>query len=281
MPGWPGYLVVASQDLAEPLRHAPEQVVADDVSQHVVHAPEVVEVHEQHGQSMAVCLRGLYRLLEAVEEAGAVRQPCESVLLRQFGDAAIGARPLFAQCQRQLPYFVGMKRLLQVEELVGRRDSPADVGRVHVGVGGADDDLHLLVDLADLLCRPDAVGTGRHAHVEECHGEGSFRSAGFPNRCYGCFCAVAVDGLEWLMRGRHASHECGIAASHEQARPQLVECCAVAAGRSGVQHLSVCVEHWLLVVDDQHSNLFPCVQCHLQPQAALADAADRCSGTVT
>ena len=169
--GRPGDLVVAPQDLAEPLRHAPEQVVADDVSEHVVHAPEVVEVHVQHRERMAVRLRGLHRLLQAVEEAGAVRQPGESVLLRQFRDAAIGARALFAECQRQLPHFVGMKRLLQVEELVGRRDSLADVGWVHVGVGGADDDLHLLVDLADPLCCPDAVGTGRHAHVEECHGE--------------------------------------------------------------------------------------------------------------
>ena len=79
---------------------------------------------------MAVRLRGLHRLLEAVDEARAVWQSRESVLLRQLGDAAIGARPLLAQRQRQLPHLVGMKRLLQVEELVGRRDSPADVGRV-------------------------------------------------------------------------------------------------------------------------------------------------------
>ena len=120
-----------------------------------------------------------------------------------------------------------------------------------------------------------------HAHVEECHGERAFGGAGFPDRGDRRLGAVAEDGLERLMRGRYASHERGIAAGHEQPRPQLVECSAVAAGRRGIQHLPVCVEHWLLVVNDQYANLFACVKCHLQSQAALAVAADRCSGTVT
>ena len=102
------------------------------------------------------------------------------------------AGALFTECQRQLAHFVGMKRLLQVEQLVGRRDSCADIGWVHVGVGSADDDLHLLVNLADPLCCPDAVGTGRHAHVEERHGKRALPGAGFTNRGYGRFRPVAV-----------------------------------------------------------------------------------------
>ena len=100
----------------------------------------------------AGALRGLDHLLQLEEERTSIRQAGQAIVVRQLPESILHAPLATTQCQRQLPHFVGMKRLLQVEELVGGRDSPADVGRVHVGVGGADDDLHLLVDLADPAC---------------------------------------------------------------------------------------------------------------------------------
>ena len=128
---------------------------------------------------------------------------------------------------------------------------------VHVGVGGTDDDLNLRVKLAYLLCGPDAIRARWHAHVEKRNGEWALRGAGFPNGGNGRFSATAEDGLEGLLRRRHAPHQCGIGADHEQAGPQLVERSPIAGGCRGVQHLSISVEHRLLVVNDQHANLCP------------------------
>ncbi len=55
--------------------------------------------------------------------------------------ALLGARALLAERERELAHFVRMKRLLQVEQLVRRRDAPADLCRVDVGIRRADHDL--------------------------------------------------------------------------------------------------------------------------------------------
>ena len=49
-----------------------------------------------------------------------------------------------------------------------------------VGVGRADDDLHLGVDLPEPLDRLHAVPSGRHAHIDKSHGIGlaGFKRAG-------------------------------------------------------------------------------------------------------
>src|SRR5687767_14672582 len=61
-----------------------------------------------------------------------------------------------------------MKRLLQIEQLVRRRDAPADLGRIDVGIRGAHHDLDQRIDLAYALRGPGSVWTRGHAHVEEC-----------------------------------------------------------------------------------------------------------------
>ncbi len=148
-----------------------------------------------------------------------------------------------------------VKRLLQVEQLVRRRDASANLGGIHVRVGRADDDLNLLVHLTDLPGRPDTVRARRHAHVEECHGEWTIDGAGLTDCRYGGLRVGAVDRVKGLMRSRYARHECGIAACYEQAGTQLVERGAIGAGRSGIKYQPVCVEHRLFVVDDEDANL--------------------------
>ena len=188
--------VVAPQRLADLSRNEPKQLVACDEAQRVVDSAEVVEVDVQHGQLVLVVPGLVHSLLEVRDEAGSAGQARQQIEIGHLGGAARGSGAFLAECQRELPYFVGMKRLLQVEQLVGRRDAPADLGRVDVGVCSADDDLDQRVDLTDALRGPRAVGPGRHPHVEEGHGDRLARGARLAHRVDGGFSAVAHDRVE-------------------------------------------------------------------------------------
>ena len=247
-------LVVSAEDLAETQRGPADQLVADDVAEHVVDATEVVEVHVQHGQCMPVVPGGGHRLVESLQEARAIRQAGQAVDFREFLDATVGVRALLAEREGHLADLVRMKRLLQVEELVGGRHATAEFRRIDVRVGGADDDLDLRIDLADALGGPRTVRPRGHAHVEERDGEGPSGGSRLAHGRHRSFGASAVHGLESRLRRRDRRHECRISARHEQSGAQLVENRAVRARRRRAQHLAIGVEDRLLVVDDEDSN---------------------------
>ena len=58
--------------LDQSCRHRLQQLVANHVSQAVVHILEPIEIHEQHGQVVAVATRHGDRLCEPVVQQGAV-----------------------------------------------------------------------------------------------------------------------------------------------------------------------------------------------------------------
>ena len=87
--------VVAPHRLAEPVRHLLEQAVAGGVAEAVVDHLELVEVDEQHGRPRVVAGRAGQRLLDAVEQEGAVRQPGEAVVHRLVLEAGLGPAPLY------------------------------------------------------------------------------------------------------------------------------------------------------------------------------------------
>ena len=75
--------------------------------------------------------------------------------------------PLGAQGRRQLPALGAVEGFLEQEHLVGRRNLPAqDIGIQAKGTRHHDD-VDIGVELANALCRPDAVDAGRHMHVDE------------------------------------------------------------------------------------------------------------------
>jgi hypothetical protein len=147
----------------------------------VIDASEVVEVDVQHGELVLVAVGRLDRFLRYARNRAA-RQTRQCVVIGDLCDALFDVRPLLAQRERELPDLVRVERLLQVEQLVGRRDAAPDLHGGDIRVRRADHDLDLRVDLADPLGGPGAVGARRHAHVEERDRDRGSRVAGFANR---------------------------------------------------------------------------------------------------
>src|SRR5258706_599316 len=63
--------------------------------------------------------------------------------------------------------FVGVKRLLEIEQLILGWHALADLGGVCIRKGGAEADLNLAVERSDSLRSPRAIRTRRHSHIEK------------------------------------------------------------------------------------------------------------------
>ena len=152
----------------EARRDVLQQLVADRVAERVVDALEVVEVDEQHGGAvrLARCasqVRGHGRAeVLAVGEPGQRVEIGEAVHVR-LGEALAGER------LRELADLVRVERLLHEEQPVGGRDVGEQRAGVAIGGGGADDDVDVRVDAADLARGRQVVRGRRHLQVEE-HG---------------------------------------------------------------------------------------------------------------
>src|ERR1700680_2966794 len=99
-------------------------------------------------------------------EAHAIGQSSQRIKKGEFGDPPFRA-PFVSESDGDLPNFVGMKRLLQVEQLVLRRHALAELGRVDIRKGRADDDFDFNIQFPDLLSRPCTVWARRHTYVEK------------------------------------------------------------------------------------------------------------------
>ena len=77
------------------------------------------------------------------------------------------ARALPPERHRELPHFVGVEGLLEVEQLAPPAGCARRGPRIHVRVGRDDDDVDVRVHRPDRRRRPRAVRSGRHAHVQE------------------------------------------------------------------------------------------------------------------
>ena len=88
-----GHGVVGAHGVAHALGHGLQQAVADIVAEVVVDVFEAVQVHEQHGDLLAVA--GVARLIDAagqqLEEQRAVGQVGQHVVVGQVADALLGA----------------------------------------------------------------------------------------------------------------------------------------------------------------------------------------------
>ena len=78
----PGGGVARGEPLGQPARAHAQQLVARGMAQRVVDLLEVVEVDEQDREALVLRVAGVQRVLEAVDEQGAVREPGEHVVER-------------------------------------------------------------------------------------------------------------------------------------------------------------------------------------------------------
>src|SRR5215510_3403004 len=112
----------------------------------------------------------ILRRLNCTFQAGmallAVRQAGQSVEIRQ-ADYPPLRTPFARKRNGRLPDLMGMKRLLQIRELLLRRHDAAYFRRIYIGVGRTDDDLERGIQLSDTRGRPDPILSRRHPHVEE------------------------------------------------------------------------------------------------------------------
>ena len=269
-----------SQHLGQLAGNLPQCGVAGHVAEHVVDAPEVVEVQAHHRHSFASRLRRPHSLLEPLDEAAAGRQAGDTVGVAALGRTPVTRRPAFAERGSHLPDLVRMERLVQVEQAVGRGHATRDVLGIHVRICGADDNVDLWIDLADALRRPQAVRPGRHAHVQEHDCVRPVRRTRRAHLGDGSLCAAAVGDLERAGADRRARQQRGVAAREEQAGPQFVERRRRGTRGRRVEHAPVGVEHRRLVVDHQDARAGR-GSIRVVHAARARSAAGRCSGTVT
>ena len=246
--------LVAVHHRSQPLGGAPKQPVASGVPECFVDAPETVEIHAQQRRRLAGAPRFLDDQPQVSQESSAARETGESIEVLGVVETLLCLGTSLAQRDCELADLVRVERLLQVEELVRRRDATADLRRVEVRVGRADDDLDLRVDLADPLRGPGPVPAGRHAHVEEHDGE---RPAGRACLAHGrdrLVCAAAVLGTEPGGRPRPDPRDRGSTAGEEQLGAQVLDRGAHRAGLRIVEHLAVGLDHRRLVIDDEDAH---------------------------
>ncbi len=104
--------------------------------------------------------------------------------------------PFAAQGRGQLATLHGMKRFLEKEDAVCRRDLAAEIFRILAHGAGHDDDIDVRIDLADQLRGPDAVNPRRHANIEEHDRERAACIDRFLHGGYGRFSLLAGADFE-------------------------------------------------------------------------------------
>ena len=113
--------IARSDALPEGDGHRFQQFVADQMSERIVDALEFVDVEVKHGELVAGGEGGEFAL-QPVMEQGAVRQIGQRIVMRQMGDARLGAPSLGDVLVGRHPSAVG-------ERLVGDLDRTS-VGRL-------------------------------------------------------------------------------------------------------------------------------------------------------
>jgi hypothetical protein len=76
--------VLPPADFLQALRHQLQQFVARSMAQRVVHALELVEIDEQHGDHFPRATGDTDRLFQAFEQQRAVRQGGQRIIVRKF-----------------------------------------------------------------------------------------------------------------------------------------------------------------------------------------------------
>ena len=129
-----------------------------------------------------------------------------------------------------------------------------DLGQGLVGVRRHDDDLDLLLELADAAHGFDAVATGGHPDVDVGHRKGTVR---FPACLYHFAGFLPARGMgKFEFRGN------GIPGLRYERRCQIIR---RPFSEAGGQHLLEVVVNLLLIVDDQHAVVPGVVHFHDAP----------------
>ncbi len=86
--------VGVADDLAQPVGHRAQQLVAAGMAERVVDLLELIEIDEQHGAGLARMPRGSQRLVDLVAKVSPVRQAGERVVARHVADLGLGVLAL-------------------------------------------------------------------------------------------------------------------------------------------------------------------------------------------
>ncbi len=90
----PGHEVGVAHHAGQPFGGGADQLVAGGVAVGVVDLLEAVQVHEQHGEGLAVALRAGHRPVERLFERHAVGQAGQAVVVGQFVQTPVGSLQL-------------------------------------------------------------------------------------------------------------------------------------------------------------------------------------------
>jgi hypothetical protein len=161
---------------------------------------------------------------------------------------------LAGERNRHLADFMRVEGLLQIGELLFRGHHCADVARIDVRIGGANDDFNGGVEFPDPRRGPDAVGAGRHPHVQKRHRERIVRGQRLAYGRDGGLGALAKHRREGGIAGRRASRQLILHGLAEEPFAQIVEHRGFAAHIGFGQDLPIGVAHPGFVVGDEHSN---------------------------
>ena len=176
------------------LRNLLQQIIARSVSQRVVHQLEAVQIANHERKRTAVAIGVRHGLLETVIEQHAIRQTRERVVSREVPQLAgrglepssahiddllelkhVVAHqalvvPLAGERRRALQNFYRLGGFSQNQKLVRVLQPLDDFRPIVIGVRGADDDVHVRIDLPEVLDGFQSIPAGRHAHIDERHG---------------------------------------------------------------------------------------------------------------
>ncbi len=245
--------LVRPQGLAHPRRDQAQELIADRVAERIVDSLEVVEIEIQHREHALMALRGRERARQSIARLLAIRQSRERIEIRELHDAMFGA-PFARQRDGHLANFVRMKRLLQVRELLLGRHDGAHVARIDVGIRGAQDDFNGGIHFANARGSPHAIGSRRHAHVEERHRKRIVRRNRLAHGGDRRFRSVAKEGREHGIARREFSHRLFRGGFDEEPVAQTAQHGGFAVHVGFDQDLPVRIAHLRLIIDDEYAN---------------------------
>ena len=192
--GQPGNQALLADLLGEEVADGADHFIAGEMAEGVVDRLEPVDVEHRHGEAT----RHMHAFAERAQEGEPVGRfgqgivagdmgrlalvrgefPCLFLELRDlFRQGRAGSRELAVQLPAVrkrgcgLHHLDRLERLGDVEDLVRRAGGAENLGRREVREAGDDHQVHVRIDGADSLRSFLAVDAGRHADVDERHGE--------------------------------------------------------------------------------------------------------------
>ncbi len=251
-----------------------DHLVAGDVTEGVVDDLETVEVDHRHREAIAVA----DMLGERAHERQAVRRVGERIMVGHMGGLGfiggelelllleqldlLGQRlarrgelavdlPAMPQRARGLDHFLGLERLGDVEDLVGRARGAADVERREVRIAGDDHQVDLGIEPADALGGLLAVDARRHAHVDEGDREALTAADRRLDRAHCVEPLVEMGAFEHVFVGRG---RLGIVVVAEQFGCQRRKRGSLLASPRRAEALPIGIVHCRFVVHDQNAH---------------------------